>query len=329
MEPSARGLDEVVDLLGRWSGASGPSDRLQVVTEAARVLRDLQSTDSRVLARQLYEHGAPNAAQKIAQQTGGRVTTDQLNDAAYALLSVDQRELDDLARELRDPHQRREVFERAGVAMAAAADAIGSTPPTAPTPPPDPTTRQDIPPPPAASPPRSPAPPPSPASATPRAPDHSDDRPSDEPDASIALEPTQDPAPEPAQGPAAPPVSRRRTGATPTSQFADELTRASNGRERLAMLDQHRLELDHRQLVEVLQAVPDGWQRRTALRKLLTARRIHPIDDASEVVAAFGRRSDRFAAAASLTRSGLADVVPLLAHLDPADARRLRRRYST
>ena len=310
MEPEGRGLDEVVGLLGRWSGASGPADRLQVVTEAARVLRDLPSTDGRVLARPLFEHGAPDAAQKIAQQTGGAVSADQLNDAAYALLSVDQRELDSLAQELRDPEERRRVVEAAGVALREA---------TATAPPPEPEGRLAIPPPPGAQAsgddvdgPDTGAPPPVDGGT----------RADTEPDPASSSGPA-------ARSAATMVTPRRRPGATPVSRFVDALSGAANARERLALLAEHRMDLDHEQLIDVLQAVPDGWQRRTVLRRLLTARRIDPIDDASDVVTAFARRSDRFAAAASLTRSGIADVVPLLAHLDPADARRLRRRYTT
>ena len=342
MEPAGRGLDDVADLLGRWSGASGPAARLQVVTEAARVLRDLQGTDSRILARQLFEHGAPNAAQKIAQQTGGAVSADQLNDAAYALLSVDQRELDGVARELRDPEARRRIFEEAGVALRAATDTA---------PPPEPAGRLEIPPPPGAEVRRKAAHGPNDGPDDGNGPadgegpddggdgaavDHGgappdgrtsrSDRGSDP--APSAVPAVGSSAPEPAVGSAAPATLRRPTGATPVSRFVDALAGAANARERLALLDEHRMDLDHEQLVDVLQTVPDGWQRRTVLRRLLTARRIDATRDASDVVTAFARRSDRFAAAASLTRSGIADVVPLLAHLDPADARRLRRRYT-
>lgn len=318
MEPTGRGLDEVVGLLGRWSGASGPADRLQVVTEAARVLRDLPSTDGRVLARQLFEHGAPDAAQKIAQQTGGAVSADQLNDAAYALLSVDQRELDDLAQELRDPEERRRIVEAAGVGLREATDTA---------PPPEPEGRLAIPPPPGAQTPVDDADGPVDGGGGAAADDGGAPPEGGLPRPDTGLDPA--PSSEPAAGTAAPVTLRRRTGATPVSRLLDALSGAANARERLALLDEHRMDLDHGHLVDVLQAVPDGWQRRTVLRRLLTARRIDPIDDASDVVTAFARRSDRFAAAASLTRSGIADVVPLLAHLDPSDACRLRRRYTT
>ncbi len=332
MPSAGRGLDEVVDLLGRWGGAAGPADRLQVVTEAARVLGDLPSTDSRVLARQLFQHGAPNAAQKIAQQTGGAVSADQLNDAAYALLSVDRDELDGLARELRDPEERRRIVEAAGVALR---DAAGTAPPPAPE------GRLAIPPPPGAQPPDGTDPRPDGAEAG------GDTGPDDagsgdagpggtDADAGgdgvrpVAASPSPTVAGSSASSQAAAPTrSSSRTGVTPTSRFVDDLAAASGGRERLALLDEYHLRLDHRQLIQVLQAVPDGWQRRTVLRRLLAARRIEPLDDASDVVTAFARRGDRFAVAATLTRSGIADVVPLLAHLDPADARRLRRRYTT
>jgi len=344
MEPAAPGLDEVVELLGRWRGASGPAARLQTVTEAARVLRDLPSTDSRVLARQLFEHGAPDAAQKIAQQTGGAVSADQLNDAAYALLSVDQRELDGLAGELRDPEQRRRIVEDAGVALRAATDTA---------PPPEPEGRLEMPPPPGAQAPRvgtavsdTDGAVSGPDGSAPSGDDGAIavDEGGDAPDAlagdaraaggtaaSAAMELTDG-----ASGPslrrsdgAAPVTPRRRTDTTPVSRFVEALSGAANVRERLALLDEHPMDLDHDQLVDVLQAVPDGWQRRTVLRKLLTAGRIDPLVDASDVVTAFARRSDRFAVAASLTRSGIADVVPLLAHVDPSDARRLRLRYTT
>ncbi len=348
MRSAGRGLDEVVDLLGRWGGAAGPADRLQVVTEAARVLRDLPSTDSRVLARQLVEHGAPNAAQKIAQQTGGAVSADQLNDAAYALLSVDRDELDGLARELRDPEERRRIVEAAGVALR---DAAGSAPPPAPE------GRLAIPPPPGAQPPDGTDPRPAgvdpgddaglgdagpgdagpgdagPGDAGPDDPDPggTDADPGGEGDrpAAASLSPAVAGSPASPKTAAAPFRSSSGAGVAPTSRFVDDLAAASNGRERLTLLDEHHLRLDHRQLIQVLQAVPDGWQRRTVLRRLLATHRIEPLNNASDVVAAFTRRGDRFAAAASLTRSGIADVVPLLAHLDPADARRLRRRYTT
>lgn len=266
-------LEAVTGLLGRWRAAPGPTDRLQVVTEAARVLRDLPDVERDVLARKLLEHGAPAAAEQIARHTGRSVSGEELEHAAQALLSVEGSELDRLASELRNP------------------------------------VPKDVPPPPGAV-----------------------------PDPPVRVETPEAPAPRRVPAPRPSPSAWRRDATDPVTRYVDALAAAANGRERLQLLDAGPDHLDVDGLARVLRAVPDGWQRRTVLRRLLDAGRVGALSDvradagadvradAGAVVAAFQRRGDRFAAAASLARHGLATTDTLVAGLDARDAQRLRRR---
>lgn len=78
-------------------------------------------------------------------------------------------------------------------------------------------------------------------------------------------------------------------------------------------------------LLSLLEALPDGWQRRTALRRLIEAGSLHDVD-ADAIVRTFGRGADRFAVAARLVDAGLAEVEVVTGALPVRAAARLRRR---
>lgn len=78
-------------------------------------------------------------------------------------------------------------------------------------------------------------------------------------------------------------------------------------------------------LLSLLEALPDGWQRRTALRRLIDAGNLHDVD-ADAIVRTFGRGADRFAVAARLVDAGLAEVEVVTDALPVRAAARLRRR---
>ncbi len=99
-----------------------------------------------------------------------------------------------------------------------------------------------------------------------------------------------------------------------------------DARSRLARLaDLEGVPLGATTVLEVLEALPDGWQRRTAVRRLIEAGSLDDVD-ADAIVRVFGRGADRFAVAARLVDAGLTHV-EVVSHALPARAAaRLRRR---
>lgn len=76
----------------------------------------------------------------------------------------------------------------------------------------------------------------------------------------------------------------------------------------------------------MLRAFPDGWQRRTALRRLVAAPGVALGADALAVVEAFARAADRFAVAAQLVRAGGVSAEQVLPALGARPGLRLRAR---
>jgi hypothetical protein len=323
MEPTSPELDTIADLLRRWQGVDGPMERVRVVSDAADALRGLSTLDARTLAQGLWEHGAGPAAQQVADRAGTSVAPEELSEVASAVLSLDRDEVDRLATELRDPQQRQRLLVASGIATEEAARHVASAPPSdqdridAPPPPGEASTTQPVP------------------GADTDAPLHRDtgrdgpparDAPPGEPptDGRDGAE-AEAPAPTPPSA-ATTRAARRATG-KPGWHLAAQLQDAPNGRERLRLLDEVETVLHGAAALRILDAVPDGWQRRTILRKLVTADRVRDLL-ATDVVDRFARNGDRFAAAALLVRTGTCDLDDVLPALDPSDAARLRRRAS-
>lgn len=347
MEPTSPELDSIADLLRRWQRVDGPMERVRVVSDAADALRGLSTLDARTLAQGLWEHGAGPAAQQVADRTGREIAPEELSEVASAVLSLDPAEVDRLASELRDPEERRRLLVQSGVAAEEATRHVASAPPSgqqridAPPPPGAGTaasstagTDADTPPPPDAEPDAS-------STATARA---SRTTPAEErhgaevePPAQAARggrtsseqprEGSEAGSPTPAPPSAATARARRRAAGKPGWQLAAQLQDAPNGRERLRLLDEDDTVVHGPASLRILDSVPDGWQRRTVLRRLVAGDRVRDLP-AAEVVASFARRGDRFAAAALLVRTGTCHLDVVLPALDPGDAARLRRRVN-
>jgi hypothetical protein len=106
----------------------------------------------------------------------------------------------------------------------------------------------------------------------------------------------------------------------------EELARATTPRERFtALRELTDAEVGYDDLVALLDAVPDGWQRRTVVRRLVRAGVLHDVD-ASRVVRRFARDGDRAHVAGLLVDAGLAHVGTVSDDLEAAVVRRLRRR---
>ncbi len=317
-------LDTFAELLTRWRDASRPSERFAVVTQAASDLRGLSATDTRALAQGLLEHGAPLAAAQVARQAGHDASAEELTDVAQALLALDPGELGRFAEELHDPDTRERLVEQAA-AWAAEGEGSEVDGPggEAALPPPDVAARHDAAPP--ASTPELDEPPavhePAPA-----------DGEAHPLTAEVDAVPPADDAgavetdPSPLLGTAATATQRREPPVDVTS-LGQAIGTARTPRERWQVVDEAAApEIDGAALRHLLDVVPDGWQRRTLLRRLLDARRIAAVEDPAAVVDAFARAGDRFAAAAGLVAAGLATPAQVSDLLRERDARRLQQR---
>jgi len=323
-------LDTFAELLARWQEADRPTDRFAVVTQAASDLRDLSATDARALAQGLLEHGAPLAAAQVASQAGHGGSAEELTDVAQALLALDPGELGRFAEELRDPQARERLLEHAAAQVTDGDDDLTAV--DAALPPPDRASRHDGTPP-------EPPPGPSATSATDPAPGDEPGHPSAEaaPDGAddeveLAAEVTPEPVPselaEPVE-PSRPVPERWREPPVPADvqDLGQALAAARTPQDRWRLLQDAGLpSLDAHGLGHVLERVPDGWQRRTLLRRLLDADRIATLAEPGEVVSRFARDGDRFAVAAWLVGAGLAGPDDLVDLLRERGARRLRRR---
>lgn len=349
-------LDTIADLLRRWQRVDEPMERVRVVTDATEALRNLSSMDTRVLAQGLWEHGAGPAAEQVAHRTGTSVAPEELAEVAQHVLSLDRHEVERLAGELRDPEQRRRLLTASGVPEAEVRHHLPERPPV-------PDRRFDLPPPPGAAEvattpdvvrartgdddatpapgetdaevPASPSEADTEVAAAPSArADVADAVETDEDDAADpearrggeTIQPSTEIRVSPTGGPYGSSTVGSRSSLEPPAGLVESLREATNGRERLRYLDAAPAIVDGDHLLRLLQAVPDGWQRRTVLRKLLSDGRVHDVTDPRSAVTAFDRAGDRFAAAALLVRSGVSDVEAVLPALTPRDAARLQRR---
>ncbi len=358
MDPTE--LDRIADLLRRWQHVEGPMDRVRVVTDATDALRNLSSMDARVLAQGLWEHGAGPAAEQVAHRAGSSAAQEELAEVAQQVLNLDHREVERLAHELRDPTERQRLLRDSGVSPDDLATHVPERPPSG--------EPLDLPPPPGAgettgSPPpdSGPTDPPrsdqggvgsSTAATGQRATDQQPRSPADAGRSDDVLTGTADPGErsedsiEPASERAlddggSPPhgapdpraashagVSASSTSLDPAAGLAKNLRTAPNGRQRLLHLEEEPVVVHGAEVLRILRATPDGWQRRTVLRKLIAADQVRSLDDPTAVVTAFSRDGDRFAVAAALVRTGLADVASVVPPLRQRDAARLRRRVT-
>jgi hypothetical protein len=113
-----------------------------------------------------------------------------------------------------------------------------------------------------------------------------------------------------------------------TGDVVDALRDATSARERLlAVAPLEGVPQTGRDLVAVLERLPDGWQRRTAATRLVDGGGLEDVD-AGTTLRAFARDSDRFAVAAALLEAGLVAADELAGDLPPRAVERLRRRVA-
>jgi uncharacterized membrane protein len=319
-------VEDLAALAQRWRRAGGSMARVRVVADGARALAGLSLEERRLLARGLAERGAPELAERVAGRTP--LSGGELTDAVRQLLSVDTDRLTAVAGDLRDPERRRELSERARQEV----DALAAPPVAVPA---GPTERTS-------------PPPPAPVVATPTSTVVPEEAPEAAPDtapdadavaaAAVADEPPDDRLPT-AVGPAVtapaatPPDEVVPAGVDPaTVDPADvaatltALAAAGSAHERfVALRATVGRGVDGAGLVRILEAVPDGWQRRRIAVRLLTAGEVTDLDPAV-VLARFARASDRVAVAATIVDHHLAPVDAATASLPDRAAARLRRR---
>lgn len=318
-------------------------ERVRLIAGGARTLGSLTADERRLLAQALVERGAPQVAERIAPHTAGALSGGELTGLARSLLSIDGAQLDALSASLRDPDERRRLLVAASGGVEDLLDTddesatVGSAEPDAVPPPP-----RDRPPSgaPAQLPPPAPTSPvevtatPDPEAVTPEpvVPDVVSREPvAPEPVSRGPVSRAHTPEPRDTGPVVAPrPVTDDVRPAPPRTVDSREvigaIERATTARGRLAAVAAaEAAPVTAEELVAIVRAVPDGWQRRTAARRLVTAGGVVNID-AGALVASFERSSDRMSTAGTLVDAGLADVAAVADHLDARAADRLRRR---
>lgn len=271
-------VEDVAQLLRRWRGSGGVWSRTRVLAEGARLVAGLSPDERRTLARSLMDQGAPELARRLEDTTGHELEAGQVRAVADQLLSLDGQQVDRLVATLEDPQRRRQL---AAGALAAVAEP----------------THQPV---------------------VPEEPVDDDGPDDDGPDQQLPDVGPPEVEPEPGEGRTAAPV--RHDGAGAAAAFAPPLAArlrdAATARERLRALDADALAgAGAEAILEVIDAVPDGWQRRRAISRLVEGGVLDPVT-APEVVGRLGRASDRtFVAGAMLdagvvTADQLADLLP-------------------
>jgi hypothetical protein len=280
-------LERLADVIARWQRARGPLEQMRVVGIGADALRTMSVDDRRVLVETLATRGAPELAAQVHAADLDATSPDQLHRLTHQLLTLEQQQLGAVAASLADPDGRLREPRRAVTSDHTGPDVRVLPPP----PPPGPT-------PPAVD---------GPLPAT------------DEPAAVTTAEPAELP-------PAATTAVDHGWGRAATEVALGTLDRPGTPRERFAALTVlEGVPLDGDGLLRVLRAFPDGWQRRAAARRLLTAGGVVDVD-AERVVASFAGAGDRTAVAGLLVGGGLAHVGTVTDQLGPRAADRLRRR---
>lgn len=323
MEPTTDQVQVLAGALTQLRSATAPAARVQAVRTATRAVQGLAAEDRQVLVERLLSHGAPVAAGAVSRHLDDvEVPAGAQTEIAQDLLGLAPVEVARIAEEL-----------LAAASVAAPPTVQTPVDPTWP-PPTRPTTTASRP----ATGSGSPAPTPSTAradggeaaagSAEPPAPPPlprtTRTRPSMAPGLRSPVLRQADPARRDA-----PQLLRRAVTGSRTDRWARlaaELEAAGRGRARRDLLAAVPGAVPADRLPELLAAVPAGWQRRMALRHLVTGPGIDggvPL----AVLDTFSRDGDRFAAAALLVRAGhLAAEEASLALPEPLAGRLFRRR---
>jgi hypothetical protein len=328
-------VEDVVELLDRWRRSGGVWSRARVLSDGAARISRLTPHERRVLTTALAEQGAPELAARLEAHAADHLPPPHAQAVADGLLSLEGDRLEELVTVLQDPERRAPLVD----------DALRELPPP---PPPGPTDGPDL-------------PTPTPVPSAPReVPTHAAAAPGPVPDettSAVDVPPRATPAVLAAVGPDGPttvapapvqerpeiavrpvrqPVATDRT--VPDHQKApltshrdlaptvDRLRSAGSASERFHALDElGTRRLPAREVVEVLQAVPDGWQRRRTVRHLLDAGNLE-LALAPTVITQLGRTADRVVIAGAMLDAPTLGPTVLEELLPPRAARRLTAR---
>jgi hypothetical protein len=339
-------VEDLAELLGRWRDADSVWTRSQVITESARRLSRLTPPERRVLAEALARQGAPHAAASLEDRTGGSLPPAQVQTVIDELLTLDPDRIDELSSALQ--------------ASAAQGHTADSPPPHVPTgrpadlpPPPDLTSTDaqasaaDLPP--------APSPAPGPAPDKGLWPDETTMTDDGTTGASDDEGHTLDDGHTSDQVPAADRETHaddqeihtdddlevweeidgrlHRVGAAVEPVAAADLgplveairTAASAAHRRRLLADLEGRSLTSDEVRALLDAVPDGWQRRRAACQLLELGALDQVP-ATVPLDRLSRASDRRFLAGSLLDAGLLRPMELRGRLPTGIARRLAAR---
>lgn len=297
-------IEDVPGLVERWQQASGTRQRVELLGEGTDLLDELRGSDRRALARALTARGADEVGARLdALGTG---TPDDSSSLARAMLFLDREQLEGLADDLRDPSHLEALREH--VSASDGGDHV------------DPVADTD---------------------------DEVDDvDPATEVhDATTSVHEAFD-RHEPPSGapildapPEVPDPSNVAVATTsPTGWFDEEhpdadqtvvatFADASDARARFEAVEARHGQLTSgATLLALLDATPEGWQRRRIARRLIGAGDVHDVD-ASALLARFARTGDRAAVAGDLLAAHLVAPERLTELLPAATLARLSSRH--
>jgi hypothetical protein len=330
-------VEDLAELLDRWRDADSVWTRSQVITESARRLSRLTPAERRVLAQALAQQGAPHAAASLEARTGGSLPPAQVQTVIDELLTLDPDRIGELSSALQ--------------ASTAQGDTADGTPPHVPTgrpadlpPPPDltPTNAQRS----AADLPPAPSQAPEPAPGQELWPDGTavtgdgtsgaiddDHRDLDEGHTSEHTDGQATHTDDDLEVWEEIDGRLHRVGAVVEPVAAVDLgplveavrTAASAAQRRRLLADLEGRSLTSDEVRALLDAVPDGWQRRRAACQLLELGALDQVP-ATVPLDRLARTSDRRFLAGSLLDAGLLRPTELRGRLPTGTARRLTAR---
>jgi hypothetical protein len=330
-------VEDVAELLAQWREAGGVWSRGRLVADGASRVARLRPDERRLLAVALAQQGAPHLADRLEAQAGDRLDPGYAQGLTEALLSLEDEQVDDLVGALRHPERLR---AQAGSVLEhlppppAPRDVPTQAPATRVEQPehggtPAPTGRAvggaDDARPPLEPPPEHRA---GPTAATPGT--GAGTSRTGPPTAGHAAAGVVEPG-----GPdVSPPLTRvagsaaadTRDGGIVLTAALRQLEQAGSASERRAILAElDRYDLTTPEALRVLDAVPDGWQRRRAVRLLLDLGSLDGADPRA-VLARLSQVPDRRFVASALLAAGRLHPRDLDDLLPAGTARRLAAR---
>jgi hypothetical protein len=326
-------VEDVAELLDAWRTSGGVWSRARVLSDGAARISRLTPEERHALTTALAEQGAPELAERLSTHASEHLDPRDAQAVADGILALDGDRIDELVTALQDPDRR--------TALTSAASRELPPPP----PPPERAELVDLPPPgtadaqvPGRAPPaeggRGPAQQasdaeprrvPEPASPTPAEATTSPGggRRDDGRVPRGRTEPTEPAARRPS--PSGPATSEARGSGSGIAATIEQLQRAASAADRFHALEELGTPLSATEVVDLLDAVPDGWQRRRVVRQLLDAGSLSE-ELAPTVLAQLARPSDRLFIAGAMLDAATLGPAELDALLPPRAARRLAQR---